>query len=403
MRILLVTHDYSPLPSPRAFRWTALAEDFVQRHGAEVDVITRAVAGSAAFEVKGGVRLFRVGRALSGGSGTSAPPSSWKALLRGLWRMLRWPDYAGPWYFPATRQAKKLLTEKEYDYLISVSHPFTGHLVGLRIQRWRPRLKWMIDIGDPFAFLEEPPANNTKLYRTLNYWIERKILARADRISVTTTQTALRYIQLFALAQEKITVIPPLLAVIPRATAMTSSGGCKKLVYFGTLYREIRSPEPVLRLFRALVERFPQIEAELHFYGAVNDCADLFSGKSDRVFVHGLVSRDEVERLRTQADILIHLGNKTNLQLPSKTVEYMASGKPIVNFVNSVEDTSSEIFARYPALMTVLVRSENSSQVVQDFAKFIAESSPLPQNRVLDAIAPFTIEKVSGEYWRLLA
>lgn len=47
------------------------------------------------------------------------------------WKKVYWPDYACLWYFSAVSMARRLITTKGYDAMITVSLPFTSHLVGL--------------------------------------------------------------------------------------------------------------------------------------------------------------------------------------------------------------------------------------------------------------------------------
>ena len=59
-RILMVSYSYSPHITPRALRWSAIAEYFVGQ-GFAVDMICGWNPGSARAETRHGVRVHRIG------------------------------------------------------------------------------------------------------------------------------------------------------------------------------------------------------------------------------------------------------------------------------------------------------------------------------------------------------
>ncbi|HUG91779.1 MAG TPA: hypothetical protein VML55_13155, partial [Planctomycetaceae bacterium] len=65
MRLLIITHDYPPIATPRAYRWEALAGQLA-RSGHAVDVICAWGPGAARVERRNGVRVHRVGGMLLG-------------------------------------------------------------------------------------------------------------------------------------------------------------------------------------------------------------------------------------------------------------------------------------------------------------------------------------------------
>ena len=206
MKVLIVTHTYAPDAAPRAFRWTAIAEHWA-REGAGVQVITTARGGGPDREIRNGVVVHRVGegfigrmqrRTGAGGmsasrasdTGARAAPSLLKRTARTLydatWRHLFWPDYACLWQRPALARTKSLCGAETFDAVITVSHPFTGHLVGRSLKRVLPGLRWIADIGDPFSLADTVASNNQLLYRGLNKRTEAAVLRECDAVSPRT-------------------------------------------------------------------------------------------------------------------------------------------------------------------------------------------------------------------------
>ncbi|PKO87055.1 MAG: hypothetical protein CVU18_12050, partial [Betaproteobacteria bacterium HGW-Betaproteobacteria-12] len=373
MKLLIVSYSYTPALTPRAFRWSAVAGELVRR-GHEVHVLC-AAAGAAGRDADG-VVVHRVrdwlldgaARVSAGTPAAAATPTGhgWRALLRrgvrALWRALYWPDFACGWVIPATRAARALHGEHRYDWIVSVSHPFTGHLVGLLAAPHAHGARWFVDIGDPFHLMEEPAPNNRRLYRWLNRAVEARVVTVADALSVTTESTQHLYATHFGLPAARLVVVPPLLS-LPSAPlpSLRAADAPLSLVFVGTLYRKLRSPRFLLAclaaLQGALSETHPHRRVELHFYGALNDCADEFAacepGVRDALVTHGMVSRAKVLQAMVDADVLVNIGNDSEAQLASKVIEYMAVGKPILNLVSLARDTSVAALAAYPAALTL--------------------------------------------------
>ena len=81
------------------------------------------------------------------------------------------------WIFSAKRELKSYLEQdNSFDIMISVSHPFSSHIIANFIKKNNPHLRWIIDMGDPFCFLTDAQPNNFKIYSKLNKKVERTIL-----------------------------------------------------------------------------------------------------------------------------------------------------------------------------------------------------------------------------------
>jgi len=233
MHILIISYAYFPVLSPRAFRWTAIAEELAHR-GHKVEVVCASSTDQPREEIRNGVRIHRVGTATReiikrylGLEETrvsslskkiekrKSPNNKWLAEISKLAysttiKLFLWPDFAALWYFAAKSSAHKLVRVSTPDILITSSLPYTCHLVGLSIKK-ALNLYWVVDIGDPFSFTKTPAINNIRLYNKLNSLSEAKVLSTADAITVTTRQTKDRYLYYFPNTSEQaISVIPPL-------------------------------------------------------------------------------------------------------------------------------------------------------------------------------------------------
>lgn len=435
MHLLIVSYSYHPALNPRAFRWTELAEYWAAA-GDTVDVIAGWSPGSSRTETRNGVRVYRVGGKMmerlrawltgrsvrasgaagrNGRSGTanSAPRAAGsigavaKWLHDKTWKKLYWPDYVCFWYFAAARQAERLIAERRYDALVTVSLPFTSHLVGRRIKRKSPELTWLVDTGDPFCFLEATPHNNLRLYKRLNYRAERAVFADSDAVAVTTEATRRIYQKLFPEAAGKIEVIAPLAPrqePNARERVFADDNGLR-LVFVGTLYRTIRDPSPLLATFDRLLQTELGSRLELHFFGGNNDCETYFDRYADlmgkKIFLHGIVPRARALAAIQEAAALINIGNLTPYQLPSKLLEYMVSGRPIINFVSGPDDSSLGLLAEYPRNLNV-PRDAPVERLAADIHGFLRRPAPPRAGNGVDTLEQFRCPAIAGRYRALM-
>lgn len=419
MKLLIITYSYAPDLTPRAFRWTALVAELARR-GHEIHVLCAASAEGADPHTSG-ITLFRVrdwllnasARVSVGVSALTAESrhgsvAAMRAVLRkvvrGVWRALYWPDYSCGWVIPAVFSARKLCKEHRYDWVVSVSHPFSGHVVGGLVKRYAKHSRWLVDIGDPFSLMKEPAPNNYRLYGLFNQLVERRIVRLADSISVTTASTQQMYEQYFSLPASKVRVMPPLLSIpaVPEPSSRAPEAPIK-LVFVGTLYRNLRSPRYLMRYLAAMLTSAPNISVELHFYGAVNDCAEELDACPEplksSLFVHGLVARKDVMQAMAEADVLVNIGNDSQSQLASKVIEYMAMGKPILNIISLMRDTSLSALAEYPAVLTIEREStEPSLQALEELSAFLRQPPSVASESVEAIRKKYSLGHVADLY-----
>lgn len=423
MKLLIITYSYTPDLTPRAFRWSAVAAQLVQK-GHQVHVLCAAVPGADIATDSDGVTVYRVrdwllnasARVAPGAGTASSAERGGRAFLRdvlrktirAIWRAGHWPDYACGWIIPATRVARRLCRDNDYDWIISVSHPFTGHVVGMLAKSRAPKARWFVDISDPYSYMTEPSPNNRHIYSWLNRAIEGRVVADANAISVTTFSTYNLYEAAFPRSVGKLKVIPPLLS-LPELSSPSErqDDGTIRLVFVGTLYKKLRSPKFLLACLSALSQALPERRLELHFYGTINDCGDDFSSFSETmkslVLVHGLVSRERVVQAMIDADVLVNIGNDSESQLASKVIEYMSVGKPILNLVSVARDASIEALAGYPAALTIMRSGETPPhEVVQAMRSFVLHPVPIDQRFVDIVRRRFSKEYVAGLYESML-
>lgn len=403
MNILIVSHRFAPDPSPRAFRWATLAQAWAEE-GHEVSVLTSAKPGLPQDETDRGVRILRTGpawRVKAGQVGGNPIKKVARSLYRKFLRPQQWPDYAASWLKSAEGRVASL---SQPDLMITVSHPHSSHVVGLASRRTFSAVRWIVDIGDPFSFLTETPMNDLSRFGERNVRSEAEVLAAADAVAVTCEPCRQEYALRFPESAEKLKVIGPMLPPIvfpPRRR----SADPKRVdwVFAGRFYPKIRTPDGLLRLFAAVRQSDSARTHSLHLFGDANGFEDLVESPPPGVFWNGMVSREIAMQALADADLLVHLGNTTVYQLPSKAVEYAMALRPILNISPHERDLSAEFFRPLPwAISANASASGYPEKMATALLDFLASPQSQPDSDAArEFLAPYSVESVKRSYEEL--
>jgi len=373
--ILIIQYFYRPIISNQSFRYDRILENFDE--GVNVDILTSSHHGIPKYEKDGNISIYRVNSRFlmkkinyetkNVSQIVEGKTSTVKKVIKAVMRFLMWPDFAFMWIPKAYKKGKKLVNNKEYDMVYTVSFPFSSHLIGFLLKKKYKKIKWTVDYIDPFSIInsDENPANNVRMYKWLNHWIENRVNRLADRIFMLE-EAYNRFSNIFPTYNSKITVIPPMLGIerekYESISPHTFTNSGTNIVYTGTFYKSIRNPEKFLLMFEELLLLDSKIY--LHFIGDLKDCKDViekFSNRyPDNIFIYGKLSREETMKYLKGSDILLNISNKSFAQLPGKVVEYLYTGKRILNFSHSSNSNSSIFFKKYCSEKQVLEVNENS-------------------------------------------
>lgn len=427
LKILIVTAWYYPLIHPRAHRWTALAE-YWAGEGHDVHIVCSRRREYPQEALHGGVQVHRVGFSAlmeviyyyfgsKNARGRVGAPVSFPGrltrlanwLYNSIWKKIYFPDDACIWYLPAKNRVLQLLEKERFDALITVSLPFTGQMIGLEVKRRYPQLFWLADIGDPFS-IQGQSLNNRFFYGNKSRRLERQVLESANAVTVTTEFTLRAYYQCFGkMAVAAMHAIPPLLHPAPgdqpsRDTPKSPSH--LQIGYFGALYAPTRTPDAFLDLLRRMFERNPELRerVEVHFYGEIFPEFFAKMNAEPALRLHGLCSREEVRDAMQTMDILLNIGNKSDFQLPSKAVEYMATGLPVVHLSYTEDDPFIAFFDRYPLLLRLQVKDNKVGEegLEQWLALLEGEKKMMEMPDRTGLMEPYLIETIAGRYLDLL-
>jgi DNA-binding transcriptional LysR family regulator len=195
------------------------------------------------------------------------------------------------------------------------------------------------------------PPNNYALFRRLNAFVERRVLAEADVVAFTNDETRAAYAERYATGSKGMVVphladVASLHADSEPAGSVEGDGDDIRLAYIGAFHRGIREPHVLLEWARRLHERSARPIA-LDIFGPANGF-DVALQSQGCVQYHGMVSRERATELARAAAV------------PVKKLQ----GRPLISLPGPAEDPANSVVAsllrRHQISMPVANRVETA-------------------------------------------
>ena len=305
---------------------------------------------------------------------------------------------------------KKALKSHAPQILISFSAPVQTHFTVSRVLKNRKfkNIKWIAVLQDPYAGYVGNASVSAELYSKME-----KILNPASAVCIGPEFYNEQAKKVLASVGCRVLPLPvtslreQLLPLSDDKCAEETEMDTVHCVYVGGLQDErVRDPE---RTFKLVSE----CDENIHFDFVVNNlnahCEKLLKSygldKKNNVNLSGGLPHSECLKLINSSDILINIGNNISNQLPSKVVEYVSFGKPIVHFCNTADDPVNKLLTKYP-LALIITQSDVDNEptlTVDRFARFCRENKnrALPFDEISRIYPELTKERVQADFKNL--
>ena len=186
-------------------------------------------------------------------------------------------------------------------------------------------------------------------------------------------------------------------AQFPKLIKRTTSSDIKsentstRLLYAGSLYKPVRDPF----ILSSLKQCLPK-EMEVVFCGGCNK-EDENELERSGVIYKGYCTQDDLSMEMERADVLINIGNTVKNQLGSKLVDYIATGKPILNIIQISDCATQKLLADYNNHFSVFIHDINKRR--EDIVTFINGSKGciLPWEEIKCSYRAYTPEYVARQ------
>ena len=106
---------------------------------------------------------------------------------------------------------------------------------------------------------------------------------------------------------------------------------------------------------------------DFYTYGSAQDIVERYSEKNYQINSFGKVDSEIADSRRKEADVLVLIGSSDYSQIPSELIECIATGKPILYFANSMNDTAIKVLNKYPNSLVVDVSIDREKTLITEF------------------------------------
>lgn len=275
------------------------------------------------------------------------------------------------WSKNAPEQIEKILDISKYNYILAIGAPFENIQIAVQLSQKFNIPLYIIEF-DLFAY---NPTKNLEDGRQFEEQLaeEMRWYSLSEHIFITKEMEKTVKESMLYQYKHKITSINiPNFLPTKLDEKFLNEKEKINILYAGMFYEDIRNPEKMLEVFSELFKVMPQIN--LHFMGF--GCEDILLSYQNEwpknIFIHGKKSKIEVMEFMNNSHFLLNVSNKTTTQGPSKIIEYVSTGKPIINFYSIDEDVCEKVLEKYPLAVSLDERLDKT-QLAKDLAKFLRE------------------------------
>ncbi len=141
------------------------------------------------------------------------------------------------------------------------------------------------------------------------------------------------------------------------------------VLFLGALNIPIRDPSFLFALFSMMEDA----DIRLHIVGSrLPNAVAVEAEKASfgKIVFHDYIPQEEAFTLMHDADILLNLGNSEIHQLPSKILDYISLGKPIINIYKKEGCPTLKLMKEYPIALSLLENMDDIGKRAAEVAQF---------------------------------
>ncbi len=322
--------------------------------------------------------LFRKASSLAGGkapSQTDFVTTGKKSLLQSVTSWIRGnvfiPDARVFWVKPSVLVLSDILKSNHISTLVTTGPPHSMHLIGLKLKKLNPSLRWIVDLRDPWSewdFLDT--LSLTGWARRKHRRLEREVLQAADRVITIAPYHVDRFEKLGGRKVDLITNgfdQADFIGIKRKRTARFT------IRHIG-MVDELRDPRPFMEAVKMMLDKEPGLKESIviEFIGAVNSSFQNFV--SAEPVLASITSfrkpmpHAELVALYGETDVQLLVLAHTFLapgNLPGKFFEYLASG----NFILGIGPEKSDAAAILQATKAGEIIDRGNGRAIMDVLK----------------------------------
>ena len=313
------------------------------------------------------------------------------ALAGSLYRQKRNPhDFLAKKNYMAEEFLEKWLQDEKIDIVASINCSIELSFPLLRLRKkGKLPCKWFFYMLDPFAsheyYLSHAPEQRLRK-------LQHEIMCRCDRVLATKLiydETATWETNM-VLDKIAITEFPKIEKpeYIACAQDVALDSAHIHVVCTGSKNETVRNSAYTLELCR----RVSDLPVRFHFmgYGWVTGREVVEDGN---LLFYPPQSPQVAKNLQLKSHMLLNIGNAVTNQLPSKVLEYISTGKPVINFYKSEACPAKALLEKADALN--VSETSDMTEAENAFRTFLmGEHTPMSFEKIEDAYRIYTPEAV---------
>ncbi|MBX7044597.1 MAG: glycosyltransferase [Ignavibacteria bacterium] len=255
------------------------------------------------------------------------------------------PDPRNGWNKFALPKAKELIESNNIQAIVTAGPPHSTHLIGLKIKKHFPDIKWIADFHDVWTdVIYYDKFYHTNWAKKKDAGFEKEVLETADRVLTVGRGYKEKLLSKSKLINpDKIEIIT--MGYDERCFTYESHPPRDEFVitYTGTI-ADYYHPEVFLEALKEVKEKNNDVKFKLRFVGILSDGIKSKiheMGLSDILNDVGYVSHDDSIKYLMDSTVLLLINpvvSNEDMVIPGKVYEYLAARKPIINITKKSSD-----------------------------------------------------------------
>lgn len=296
-----------------------------------------------------------------------------------------------PFTSEQVEELARVLASGNYDCVFSVAIAFEVNFLTHQALQMVESPKWFPMAYDPYAF-DPHIGDEQRKERAVR---EIEALKDATRVFFLT-EFMEDYID--SPVEDKIEwfMLPCVRPISPDRTkkAISFDRSFINCVFLGDFYYGVENTDFIFRLFEPLGRNI-----RLYTVGNLCDFAptvELWKKKlGDRYICHERISQEEAHNVMLDCDVLVSMGHDSANMCPSKIIDFISSGKPVLH-IKKIEDCCGEKYLqRYPDKYCIYQNDELTQDRINEVERFVMNAKgakPMPFDAVKALYGEFTME-----------
>lgn len=355
MKYAIISYYFYPENTPRAFRAYELTKELIKR-GHEVIVIIPDYCYSydSISELDGVnfIKINNLNKAISNNISNNDSPfnsSKLKILvtssilykaLKGFIKYFFGIEIKNIFEFFSLKLYKQIKQTLQVDKVISIGLPFSCHFgTYLLLKSHKLTATTVIaDYGDPFT---SNIASNLAPYFK---YIEKTVLDCFNYITIPIEEAKIGYLDL--VPEEKIRVIPQGYDFSAVKLEEYKEIDIVSFSYAGIFYENVRNPLNFLTFLNSINKDFRfYIYTDIDSMLKIKGIRAVISQLGEKIILKNMIERNECIRELSKMDFLVNQHNQSNIQKPSKLIDYGLTKRPIFEY--SQDKIDEEKFLKF--------------------------------------------------------